>query len=329
MTYLVFAVLTLPLFRNVAMTVPPWIYTAPNTSVINVDGYKLVYTDLMGRCLSQGKNDALTLKERDPCTWLSIPGNIKFGKAMLVSVAGRCQKYNVRNSPLTADVAANSGSTTIALRSFGCRVLAVEPRNDMQSIIEATLDVNGWLQDGSVLQKSIAVADYTGSVEIEGYTLSSKPNIFTNPVVPFASIIHEPLQYLSLDIDGFDGAALRSLLTIIDTTRISNIAFEMWICHWHKYSNISVNGGINLVNQLFNNGYKAWIMKEPYEDEDKISSYFRSINKKQFSHIVPECCRQAMKCGHAAGVIDVLFSIDADTIRFIGSTPSFLRSLYT
>ena len=306
-------------FEDVALSVDEYWYKTGNGSHLVKPRYKLVYTDAHGNCLAKAhpKGNGLGLKQTDPCAWYSLPNNVKYLPAFLMSLSGRCRPGNPRASPLTADVAANAGKISVALRAMGCRVLSVEPQPDMVDLIQQSLAVNGWRDDDTARVHQVAVGNRRGTMTIPTYNVGGGRMTETE-ILPFADLLHEDLQYLSLDIDGFDGEGLQSLL---DAMRkgivVRNIAFEMWACHWHRYSKLSFDDGMALVDELFEMGYRGWVMNSP------APGIFGSVSRDSFREIVPRCCLGQFKCGHAVTIIDAFFSVDPETIAFMGPVKPF------
>ncbi len=128
----------------------------------------------------------------------------------------------VSEGSVAVDVGAHYGAWTIALASLGASVHAVEPSKHALSILRRNLDLNS---SRGVTIHSVALGEAEAELELflhadrSRATMGDLADLTTGvevvKVTTLDDLVHEPVDFIKIDIEGFELPALRGASRIL------------------------------------------------------------------------------------------------------------------
>lgn len=234
--------------------------------------FRMVLTDENGKCLflAGSAPEHARGTERDKCSWAARQQGYK-DWFFIHNSARKCNSYGSLEQQqlgLFVFLGGHFGSSCLRVRARGCRVVCVEPDQEMVTAMKHSALVNGWDVDGSFTTLAVAAGEYSHSHAVTSAWRRENSHMAmqTAPMLAIEDIIltDQDVEMLVIDIDGHDGAVLRGLLKLLKQGKVvRNIVLESWAGReWKRSDNITRGEGEALVDQLYNFGYKAFFVKE-------------------------------------------------------------------
>ena len=184
-----------------------------------------------------------------------------------------------RQNEYALDLGSNVGVFTLQIRSYGCRVVAVEPQEDLVNMTIASLKGNSWWYDGTVTLYHGGIGPSGDIIKVSGPPLwrlggdtqgeARKSNM---KIISIAKIMDgRHFRIIKLDIDGPEAHILSQLAE--RTSQFDSMIVEI---SWKRF--VRLNVGLDFAQRQFERLYDAGF--EAYLVYEKMFSQYEAVAPK-------------------------------------------------